>query len=488
MNNKKKINKLVVNCKENNFGEWYREIITKGEMINYSDIGGCYILLSSSCSIWDNIKNYLNKEFKLRDVENCYFPLFVTRDNLNKEQVHLEGFKAEVAWIKNEDKEGIVKESIMAIRPTSECIICPNISKQIRSYKDLPKKINQYCNVVRWEFKETIPFIRSREFLWQEGHTYYANKDEAKAEVYDIINLYKTIYEKQLAVPVIMGLKTKGETFAGAEYTYTIEGYIPEANKGIQCATSHHLGQTFTKMFDIKYDNESMQTEYCYYNSWGFTTRSIGVMVQTHGDDKGLIFPPNIAPIHIIIIPIYNKNNKDKILQFCINLKNELNKTYSVKLDLTENSPGYKHNYWELKGVPLRMEIGEKEIDNKIFTVARRDSGDKIKIINLNEIELLLNQIQDNLYNRALKKLLDSINYIENEENIICNKLILVNLCDNEECEKIMKDKYDIKALCIPEDEKINEIIKLQKSNNSNNSCILCGKVSKNICLFGKSY
>lgn len=473
------MNKGLINKKLENFGEWYREIIIKGELIQYYDVKGCYVLLPNSYSVWENIKIFLDREFKVRGVENYYFPLFVTKENLQKEQNHLEGFKAEVAWIKDDNKD-----SIIAVRPTSECIICPVMSKLIRSYQDLPKKVNQWANVVRNEFKETMPFIRSREFLWQEGHTFYENKKDAQDEVFDIINVYKKTYENLLGVPVILGKKTKMETFAGAEYTYTVEGYIPEANKGIQCATSHFLGQTFTKMFDIKYSDAKMDMNYCFYNSWGFTTRSIGVMIQTHGDNKGLIFPPKIAPIHIVIIPIYT-NNKEKVCQFSDKLKKQLEDKYIVKIDNTENRPGYKYNYWELRGVPLRIEIGEKEIDNGVYTIVRRDTGEKLKITNLGEIDNILNNIQENLYNRALQKLQKHIKYsinIEEVGDIIKDNLVLVEFCGEEECEELMKTKYNIKSLCMPEDNKINNI------ENRQYKCILCQKKADNLCLFGKSY
>lgn len=288
--------------KENNFGEWYRQILTKTDYIRYYEVKGCYVLLPSSYKIWTNIQSILDKEFKKLGVENCYFPLFVTERNLSKEESHLEGFKAEVAWIdkkkeideknkdnKDENKKNEDKKDRIAVRPTSECIIYPVLTDMIRSYKDLPIKYNQWCNVVRWEFKDTIPFIRSREFLWQEGHTAFFCEFEAQKEVTDMIDIYKQTYEKYLSVPVVKGIKTKKETFAGAEYTYTIESYIPCVGKGIQCATSHHLGQNFSKMFNLEFLNKEGKKEYCYQNSWGFTTRSIGVMIQEHSDNKGLV-------------------------------------------------------------------------------------------------------------------------------------------------------------------------------------------------------
>ena len=484
------MNKGLINNKQTNFANWYRELVVKGQLIEYYDVKGCYVLLPDGYTVWDNIRNYLDKEFKKRDVENYYFPLFVTKENLQKEEKHLEGFKAEVAWIQNKEKEedddSNKEENNIAIRPTSECIICPVMSNMIRSHNDLPKKVNQWANVVRMEFKETVPFIRSKEFLWQEGHTFYSDRNGAEEEVYDIIKLYKSVYQNLLAVPVVMGKKTKSETFAGAEYTYTIEGYIPEAQKGIQCATSHFLGKTFTTMFDVKYFSNKMTNEYCFYNSWGFTTISIGVMVQTHSDNKGLVFPPKIAPIHIVIIPIFKKNNKDKVCNFSKELHKKLSEKFTVKLDLSNGTPGSKYNHWELKGVPLRFEVGEKEIDNNTFTVVRRDTGEKININNLEEVEILLNKMQKEMFDSAYNKMMQKMKYVTNLDelqNISKNNMILCNFCGSENCEEKIKNNYGIKSLCVPDDDKITVL-----NFNSSNHCIVCDLNTELLCLFSKSY
>lgn len=474
------MSKSITYNKTSNFSEWFREVVSKGKLIEYYDVKGCYILLPNSLTVWENIKAYLDIELKKRNVENYYFPLFVTKENLEKEQTHLEGFKAEVAWIKNHDE--------IAIRPTSECIICPTMAKQIRSHLDLPKKINQYVNVFRDEIKETIPFIRSREFLWQEGHSYYENEYDAQNEVTDIINLYKHIYEKLLAVPVILGKKTKMETFSGAAHTYTLEGFIPKAGKGIQCATSHYLEHNFSKMFDIKFLNKKMKHEYCYYNSWGITTRCIGVMIQTHSDNKGVVFPPRIAPIHIVIIPICGKNNRENIIKYVDDLKEKLSKKFIVQVDLSKETPGFKFNKWELEGVPLRVEIGEKEIMEKKYTIVRRDNNERVLLNSSDDLDiwqLLLDKMQNDMYERAKNELLNSVNYITDnaiDQDNITNKMSAVKFCGNNDCEIKMKEKYGLKSLCFPQDDKINP------SLDNKCGCVICGSHCEEICLFGKTY
>lgn len=472
------MNQDITFKKNTDFSDWYREIVIKGELIDYYDVKGCYILLPNACTIWENIKRYLDDELKNRGVENYYFPLFLTKTNLEKEQNFLEGFKAEVAWINDNECKN-------ALRPTSECIICPSIAKKIRSHSDLPKKINQYCNVVRNEIKETVPFIRSREFLWQEGHSFYDNYNDARDEVIDIINLYQNIYEKMLAVPVILGLKTKSETFAGAEYTYTIEGFIPEAQKAIQCATAHSLGHNFSKMFDISYLDKNMNKEYCFYNSWGITTRSIGVMIQTHSDNRGLVFPPKIAPIHIVIIPIHNKKNMDFVINSAKTLYDHLVKYFNVKLDISKNTPGYKYNHWELRGVPLRIELGEKEIKNKTITIVRRDNMEKYIIpqFDIDKIKNIMDIMQNELYNSAKLKLLSSIKFVDktNIDNFVTKNIVVVKFCGNIDCEKCLKDKHGIKSLCLPKDDKIN-------LPQNEFGCIVCDGITDNYCLFSKSY
>src|SRR3989304_2025662 len=290
-----KIHEMSITVDKNNdFSQWYRQIVLKSNMIKYYDVSGCYVLLPNSYGLWENIKEFLDTQFKKLGVENCYFPLFITKSNMEKEKEHIEGFQPEVAWVtkignledkgNKDDKEDNNLVEPLAIRPTSECAMYPIFPSLIKSHKDLPLKLNQWCNVVRWEFKDPYPFIRSREFLWQEGHTCFSNKEDATKEIKAIINIYKNCYENLLAVPVIKGVKTEKEKFAGGELTFTLEGFIPEIGKGLQACTAHYLGQNFSKMFEITYQNEKEEKNFIHQNSWGFTTRSIGAMIMTHSD------------------------------------------------------------------------------------------------------------------------------------------------------------------------------------------------------------
>jgi prolyl-tRNA synthetase family I len=483
----------VTSKKNEDFNDWYRQSITKTNLIKYYDVSGCYVLLPLSYSIWENIQKKIDSEIKKMGVENCYFPLFVTEENLRKEKDHLAGFEPEVAWINKTGSEDAVNK--IAIRPTSECIICPIVSEMIRSHTQLPMKLNQWCNVVRWEFKDPTPFIRSREFLWQEGHTFYADKAEAEKEVLDVTKLYKNIYEDLLGVPVIMGKKTKKETFAGANYTYTVEGFIPETGKGIQCATSHHIGQHFAKIFDIQYQNEKMGMSYVYQNSWGFTTRSIGVMIMTHGDDAGLILPPKVAPIQIIIVPIYKKDNRELLEKYIKDeLTDYLDSNYEIKykVDKTNHRPGWKFNYWEMQGVPLRIEVGENDVKNNTFVLCPRNAKNiegnkKAKtIISKNELDKIpsvLNNIQNELFESAKEKLYNSIVAVDTMEDmkktIDNNKMSYSPWCEKIECEDFIKEQTGAKSLCIP-CEKI--------FNASSNKCVVCESTTETYCLFAKSF
>ncbi|XP_003367590.1 proline--tRNA ligase, partial [Trichinella spiralis] len=297
--------------KEGNFSEWYSQVITKAEMIEYYDISGCYIIRPWAFAIWEAIQAWLDRQIKLMDVANCYFPMFVSQAALEREKSHVKGFSPEVAWVTKSGQSEMSEP--VAIRPTSETVMYSSFSKWIQSHRDLPLKINQWCNIVRWEFKHPTPFLRSREFLWQEGHTAHANKDDAVKEVHDILDLYARVYEELLAVPVIKGRKTDKEKFAGADFTTTIEAYIPTSGRGIQAATSHHLGQNFSKMFDIVYEHpETQKKENVYQNSWGLTTRSIGVFTMIHSDNQGLVLPPAVAKVQVVIIPCGITSSLDK--------------------------------------------------------------------------------------------------------------------------------------------------------------------------------
>nr|XP_019705136.1 proline--tRNA ligase, cytoplasmic isoform X2 [Elaeis guineensis] len=352
--------------KDKDFGEWYSEVCVAGEMIEYYDISGCYILRPWTMAIWETLQAFFDAEIKKMNVKNVYFPLFVTENVLQKEKDHIEGFAPEVAWVTKSGQSEM--EIPIAIRPTSETVMYPYYSKWIRGHRDLPLKLNQWCNVVRWEFSHPTPFIRSREFLWQEGHTAFATQDEADQEVLEILELYRRIYEEFLAIPVIKGKKSELEKFAGGFYTTSVEAFIPNTGRGIQGATSHCLGQNFAKMFEINFENEKGEKAMVWQNSWAYSTRTIGVMVMVHGDDKGLVLPPKVASVQVIVIPVpYKDADTQAIFDACRSTVDTLCKAgFRAEVDLRDNySPGWKYSHWEMKGVPLRIEIGPKDLANK---------------------------------------------------------------------------------------------------------------------------
>ncbi|GLJ11146.1 hypothetical protein SUGI_0144460 [Cryptomeria japonica] len=430
--------------KDENFGDWYSEVVVQGEMIEYYDVSGCYILRPWSYSIWDSLKDFFDAEIKKMGIKNSYFPLFVSEKALTKEKNHIEGFAPEVAWVTKSGETNL--EMPIAIRPTSETVMYPIFSKWIRGHRDLPLKLNQWCNVVRWEFKHPTPFIRSREFLWQEGHTAFATKEEADEEVLAILELYRKIYEEFLGVPVIKGKKSEVEKFAGGLYTTTVEAFIPNTGRGIQGATSHCLGQNFAKMFEIIFENEKGERSMVWQNSWAYTTRTIGVMVMIHGDDKGLVLPPRVAPLQAIVIPVpYKDADTQAILEECIKTVQTLRAAgIRIEEDLRDNySPGWKYSHWELKGVPLRIEIGPKDLANKQVRVVRRDSFVKedVPLGQLTErVGELLEKIQSDMFERAKLKRDSCIKKVENWDEFMCalndKMMVLAPWCDEPDVEE----------------------------------------------------
>lgn len=470
--------------KADNFSEWYTQMLTKGKFIEYYDISGCYVLLPNSFSIWEHIQSSLDKEFKKIGIKNAYFPLFISEANLEKETNHLEGFAPEVAWVTKGGNSNLAEK--IAIRPTSECAIYPIVSRLIKSHNDLPLKMNQWCNVVRWEFKDCTPFLRSKEFLWQEIHICHDTFMNAQNEALKILDLYKDTYNKLLACPVIKGKKTEGEKFAGADSTYTIETFIPVSGKGIQAATSHNLGQNFSKMFDITFQDTDTTQKYVYQISCGFTTRSIGIMLMLHGDDKGAIIPPFVADIQIVIVPIVNKHRSNDILQKCDEVYKELSNNFRVKIDNSNHSPGWKYNYWETLGVPLRIEIGPKDVDKNMITVCKRNTHQKYIIENkqlCQNIGKYLEEIQKELYTKAYNEMIAHIKTPSDKEEFdleLKNKnLCLIKWCESEICETYIKEKTKAKPLCIPLD---------LDREVSGNKCCICGSDAERTILFGKSY
>ncbi|MFH1683039.1 MAG: proline--tRNA ligase [Candidatus Woesearchaeota archaeon] len=474
-----------ITARKDDFSDWYTQVIQKAELIEYSDVSGCYILRPNSYAIWEKIQQFFDAEIKKMGVKNAYFPLFIPESYLTKEAQHIEGFAAEVAWVTEHGNTKMPER--LAIRPTSETAMYDAYSKWVRSHKDLPLKLNQWCNVVRWEFKNPIPFLRSREFLWQEGHTVFATKKEAEEEAQQILALYERVFNELYAIPVLKGKKSDQEKFAGADYTLSLELFLP-MGKAIQGCTSHHLGQNFSKAFQIKFLDDQGKEEYAWQNSWGITTRTIGIMVLMHGDDKGLVVPPRVAPTQIVIVPILFDPHKAKIASLCKKLKEKLAKKYSVYLDDREGyTPGWKFNEWEVKGVPLRIEVGPKDLENNQATLVRRDTGEKqaVPIPGIEkEAGFVLEQIQQNLFKKAEEHLQDSIvkvNSMEEAKKEIENKkLVFAPWCGKEGCEDNLKYQLNgAKSLNSPFEQP--PLVAGQK-------CFACDNKAESWFYFGKSY
>ncbi|KAI9893068.1 MAG: hypothetical protein M1814_000615 [Vezdaea aestivalis] len=505
--------------KEKDFPGWYQQVLTKGDMLDYYDVSGCYILKPWSYSIWEVIQRWFDDGIKSMGVQNCYFPMFVSQKVLEREKDHIEGFAPEVAWVTRAGKSEL--EEPIAIRPTSETVMYPYYAKWIRSHRDLPLRLNQWNSVVRWEFKHPQPFLRTREFLWQEGHTAHLTKEGAGEEVLQILELYAGVYEKLLAVPVIRGTKTEKEKFAGGLYTTTVEGYIPTTGRGIQGATSHCLGQNFSKMFDITVEdpsaseNDKKPAIHVWQNSWGLSTRVIGVMTMIHGDNKGLVLPPKVAQYQVVIIPVgINVKTSDadrKSLYASIeSIATELRKVdVRVKPDLRDvYSPGWKFNDWELKGVPLRLEFGPGESKGGYISTARRDNAEKGKV-NVKDIAdaipKLLTTIQADLYAKADTEFKSHVRHITDWKDFVpalnSKNVCLIPHCLTEECEDDIKElsarkeqgddipqderapSMGAKSLCIPFDQPAG--IEAGKTKCTNPQC---EKPAEKWCLFGRSY
>jgi bifunctional glutamyl/prolyl-tRNA synthetase len=493
--------------KSENFADWYTEVITKAELIEYYDVSGCYILRPWSYAIWETIQSFLDAKIKQEGVSNCYFPMFVTQAALNREKDHIADFAPEVAWVtKSGDSE--MPEPV-AIRPTSETVMYPAFAKWVQSHRDLPIRLNQWCNIVRWEFKNPTPFLRTREFLWQEGHSAWANRDEAIREVYTMLDHYASVYEYLLAVPVVKGRKTEKEKFPGGDFTTTIEGFISANGRGIQAATSHHLGENFSKMFNIVFQNPDNLEQKChaYQNSYGLTTRSIGTMIMTHSDDKGLVLPPRVASIQVIVVPcgITASTTDDQrrvLITECEKLEQNLKDAgFKCKSDTRDQySPGWKYNHWELKGVPVRIEFGPKDLEKQSFVAVRRDDGSKITVPlkeAVQRVGQLLEDIQSSLFTRAKQLLTDNVvtctEWSLFTPSLDQKKLLLSPFCGSPKCEEKIKQETSkddgtpgaqmgAKSLCIP--------LEQPRPVEPADKCIhpACQSKPQFFTLFGRSY
>lgn len=464
---------------EVDFAQWYTDVVKKAELIDYSSVKGCMILRPYGYAIWEIIQNYLDKIFKQTNHENVYMPIFIPESLLQKEKDHVEGFAPEVAFVTHGGNEELTER--LCVRPTSETLFCEHYSNIIQSHRDLPKLYNQWCNVVRWE-KTTRPFLRTTEFLWQEGHTVHATLEEAEEETLKMLNIYFDFFESYLAIPVIKGKKTEKEKFSGAQSTYTIESLMHDG-KALQSATSHNLGDHFAKAFDIQYTDKNNKLQYCYQTSWGITTRSIGAIIMVHGDNNGLVLPPKIAPIQVIIIPI--ASHKEGVLEKAKEISEKIENFARVKLDSSNKSPGWKFSEYEMKGVPIRLEIGPKDIEKNKAVLVRRDNGEKIEISldNLEEeIKALLQKIQENLYNNALSLLQEktyNATTLDEFEKIIKEKsgFIKAMWCGDKNCEDKIKELTTATSRCMPfNQEKISD------------KCVCCGNKANHMVYWAKAY
>ncbi len=473
--------KLVeeITSMNDDFAQWYTDVIKKSELVDYASVRGCMIIKPYGYAIWENIQKALDSRFKATGHENVYMPMFIPESLLTKEKEHVEGFAPEVAWVTHGGEEKLTER--LCVRPTSETLFCEHYSNLIHSYRDLPKLYNQWCSVVRWE-KTTRPFLRTLEFLWQEGHTAHATAEEAQEETIKMLNVYADVCENVLAIPVIKGRKTDKEKFAGAKATYTIESLMHDG-KALQSGTSHNFGDGFARAFDIQYTDKNNQLQYVHQTSWGVTTRLIGALIMVHGDDSGLVLPPAVAPTQVVIIPV--SQHKEGVLEKANEILNNLSHNFRAKIDDSDKMPGWKFSEYEMKGVPIRLEIGPKDIEKNQVVLVRRDTREKIftSIDTLEEtIENLLQDIQKSLLEKA-RELRDKKTYVatalDEFEQILNNTpgFIKGMWCGEKECEDLVKEKTGATARCMPfEQEHISD------------TCLCCGKPAKTMVYWGKAY
>ena len=460
------------------FAQWYTDVVKKAELTDYSSVKGCMIIKPAGYAIWENIQKELDRRFKETGVENVYMPMFIPESLLEKEKDHVEGFAPEVAWVTKGGLEDLQER--LCVRPTSETLFCDFYKNLIQSYRDLPKVYNQWCSVVRWE-KTTRPFLRSREFLWQEGHTAHATAEEAEARTIQMLNLYADFCEEVLAIPVIRGQKTEKEKFAGAEATYTIESLMHDG-KALQSGTSHNFGDGFAKAFGIQYTDKDNKLQYVHQTSWGMTTRMIGAIIMVHGDNSGLVLPPRIAPTQVMIIPIQQR--KEGVLEKAQELKAMLS-NYRVKVDDTDKSPGWKFSEQEMRGIPLRVEIGPKDIEAGQAVIVRRDNGEKcvVALTELNaKVGELLEQMQKDMLERA-RAHRDNHTYTattyEEFKDTIENRpgFVKAMWCGDQACEDKIKEDTTATSRCMP-----------FAQENLGETCPICGKPAKTMIIWGKAY
>ncbi len=462
------------------FAQWYTDIVKNADLTDYSSVKGCMIIRPYGYAIWENIQKIMDKKFKETGHENVYMPMFIPESLLNKEKEHVEGFAPEVAWVTHGGNEPLPER--LCVRPTSETLFCEHFKKIINSYRDLPVLYNQWCSVVRWE-KTTRPFLRTREFLWQEGHTMHATAQEAREETLRMLNVYASVCENDLAMPVIKGPKTPSDKFAGAEDTYAIEALMHDG-KALQAGTSHYFGDGFAKAFDITYKSKDNVDVHPHQTSWGTTTRLIGAIIMTHGDDNGLVLPPAVAPIQVVIVPV--AQHKEGVLEKANELKKRLEKDFRVKLDDSENSPGWKFAEYEMKGVPVRIEIGPRDIEANKCVICTRHNLEKSEA-DLDNLEAAvaekLGEVRDGLYAKALENRekhtysCTTIDEIKQALEKNGDGFVKAMWCGSEECEDSVKAQTGVGSRCIPFDQE-----------QLSDKCVCCGRPAKKLVYWGKAY
>ncbi len=469
----------AITSMEDDFAQWYTDVVKKAELASYAGVRGCMIVRPYGTALWENIKADLDARFKALGHENVMMPMVIPESLLQKEKDHVEGFAPEVAWVTHGGNEELPER--LCVRPTSETLFCEHYKDIIHSYRDLPKLYNQWCSVVRWE-KTTRPFLRTMEFFWQEGHTMHETAQEAIDETERMLNVYADFCEQSLAIPVIKGRKTDKEKFAGAEATYTIEAMMHDG-KALQSGTSHYFGDGFAKAFGIQYTDRENKLQYPHQTSWGMSTRIIGAIIMTHGDDNGLVLPPAVAPVQLVILPI--AQHKPGVLEKARDLQERLQTVARVKLDDSENSPGWKFAEYEMKGVPLRLEIGPRDIENNQCVLVRRDNREKT-VVSLDELETvipqLLKAVHDGLYKKALERrenMTYSATSMEELMELAATHpgLIKAMWCGDVACENRLKEEAGVTSRCMPfEQETLAD------------TCVCCGRPAKSMVVWGKAY
>ncbi len=469
------------------FSAWYNEVVQRAELADYAPVRGCMVIRPYGYALWENLQRELDRRFKATGHKNAYFPLFIPLSFIQKEAEHIQGFSPELAVVTHGGGEQLAEP--LVVRPTSETIIGHMFKQWIKSYRDLPLLINQWANVVRWELRPRL-FLRTLEFLWQEGHTAHATEEEAEEEALRMLNVYVDVAQNEAAIPVIAGRKSESEKFAGALRSYTIEAMMGD-RRALQAGTSHNLGQNFAKAFEIQYLDKNNQLQYCWTTSWGMSTRMIGAIIMTHGDDQGLILPPRLAPIQVIVVPIWRSGSEDekaKVLEGVERIKRALGERVRLEIDAREEySPGWRFNEWELRGVPLRIEIGPKDIQKNQVVLARRDTKEKLAISQdqlAERVPMLLDEIQKNLFERAKKfrdentvELSDYAKFKEFMEGEGSRGFVRAYWCGARECEAKIKEETKATTRCIPFEQP-----------KTQGRCIYCGKDAKEQAIFAKAY